>query len=57
MEHRKSTIKGVTPLLLGGGIEEAFNMLFAIKRTTKAGKTYTLIGSLGLASTYSGLWS
>ena len=42
MEHRKSTLKGVTPLLLGeGGIEETFNTLFAIKRTTKAGKPHT----------------
>ena len=42
MEHRKNTVKGVIPLLLGeGGIEEAFNTLFAIKRTTKAGKPHT----------------
>ena len=39
MEHRKNVMRGVLPLLLGeGGIEEAFNNLFAIKRTTKAGK-------------------
>lgn len=34
MDHRQNVLRGVSPLLMGeGGIEEAFNNLFAIKAT------------------------
>ena len=51
MEHKKESLKGILPLLLGeGGIEEAFNTLFAIKRVTKGGKHHTPSLSDHLAS-------
>ena len=50
MEHKKDVLRGILPLPLGEGVKEAFNNLFAIKTTTKAGKHHTPSLSDHLAS-------